>query len=235
LSSEQSRINGQSSDFARLFDDPAYDERGVPVGYPKPAAWPHDDLPAGSNYRSDEWAAARQADPLMPNGHIVVEVQVGNPIRCALLQIPRVAPKELEPGASAPGGLVVVNGKVVQSTPAGGMDDLLADALADTIIVSRKSAVDPRWRGAVEGGVEQLRGGVSSYFRIIRPRAHFADPEKALYINAKLQVNGSFGEAGARAVEAEPACAPQPPRTQEPALDDAHAEAEDQEAAAPKA
>lgn len=235
LSSEQARVNGQASDFAKLFEDSGFDERGVPVGYPKPAAWPHDDLPAGSNYRSDEWAAARLADPSMPHGHIVVEVQVGNPIRCALLQIPRVAPKEYDLGQSAGGVLKVVNGKVVQATPTGGMEDLVADALADTIIVSRKSPVDPRWRGAVEGGIEQLRGGVSSYFRIIRPRVHFADPEKALYINAKLQVNGSFGEAGARAVEPEPTSTCRPADAQEQFGNAVQTEDEEQESTvAPK-
>jgi hypothetical protein len=200
LSADQARINGQNVDFAKLFEDPSYDANGVPVGYPRAAAWPEDDLPAGSNYSIADWAAARVADPTMLHGHIVVEIQVGNPIRSALLQIPRVAPKDQTQGDGAGGGLRVVNGKVFQAEPSGGMEDWVADVLADTIIVSRKSPVDSRWRGAVEGGIEQMRGGVSSYFRIIRPRAHFADPQKLLFINAKLQVNGSFGEAGARVV-----------------------------------
>lgn len=195
LSPEQARANGQALDFAKLFNDPTYDAQGVQVGYPTRAAWPQDDVPAGSWFPSAEWAQAREADPELPDGHIVIELQVGNPITSALFKIPRVA-------ASAPqhAGPQVVNGKVVKKEAWQGLDDAMADALADTIVVSRKSPVDHAWRGAVEGGIEILRGGVSSYFRIIRPRAHYTDPDKFIFINAKLQLRGSLGQKGARAV-----------------------------------
>ena len=93
---------------------------------------------------------------------------------------------------------VVINGKVVKQEPYRGIDDPMADAIADTIVVSRKSPIAEEVRGAVEGGIEIANGGVSSYFRIIRPRSHYSDPEKFIYINSKLHMSGSLGEAGAR-------------------------------------
>lgn len=201
LSPEQARINGQNVDFAKLFDEPRYDAAGVQVGYPSHEVWPDDGVPAGSQFSREEWEAARQSDPDLEHGHIVVEMQVGNPIAGALLKIPRVIAASQASGPSAPSspgrGTRAVNGKVVQPSRWEGIDDVMADALADTIVVSRKCPVAPEWRGAVEGGIEHVRGGVSSFFRIIRPRAHYSDPNKMLYINAKLQITGSFADRGA--------------------------------------
>ncbi|MBS0454082.1 MAG: hypothetical protein JSS14_22495 [Proteobacteria bacterium] len=198
LSPLQARAHGQALDFAKLFNDPTYDAQGVQVGYPTRDAWPQDDVAAGSWFPSAEWAQARQPDRELPHGHIVIELQVGNPITSALFKIPRVA--TAAPQHAAP---QVVNGKVVKKEAWQGLDDAMNDALADTIVVSRKSPVDDAWRGAVEGGIEILRGGVSSYFRIIRPRAHYTDPDKFIFINAKLQLRGSLGQKGARAVPLE--------------------------------
>jgi hypothetical protein len=196
LSSEQARANGQHQDFAKLFDEPRYDADGPPSSYPKPDVWPHDDLPAGSRYSREEWEAARAPDEDLPAGHVVVELQIGNPVTSALIKVPRKAPVE----SSGPpvARTRVVDGKVVKLAPYSGIDDPLADAIADTIVVSRKSPIPAEFRGAVEGGIEINRGGVSSYFRFIRPREHYKDVEKFLYINSKLQMTGSFGEAGAR-------------------------------------
>jgi hypothetical protein len=74
----------------------------------------------------------------------------------------------------------------------------MADAIADTIVVSRKSPIAEEVKGAVEGGIEIANGGVSSYFRIIRPRNHYSDPEKFIYINSKLRMSASLSEVGAR-------------------------------------
>ncbi|MFZ3120615.1 MAG: hypothetical protein WA159_20115 [Variovorax sp.] len=198
LSPEQARINGQNIDFAKLFDEPRYDAAGVQIGYPTREAWPDDQIPAGSQYSKSEWDAAREPDPDLAQGHIVVEIQVGNPIIGALLRIPRVAAPDQAAGASASSRAArAVNGKVVQAARWEGIEDVMAEALADTIVVSRKCPVPAQWRGAVEGGLEHVRGGVSSFFRIIRPRSHYGDPDKLLYINAKLQISGSFAERGA--------------------------------------
>jgi hypothetical protein len=196
LSTEQARVNGQHQDFTKLFDEPRYDADGTPATYPKPEVWPHDDIPAGSRYSREEWKDARTPDESMPTGHVVVELQIGNPVTSALIKVPRKAPTEV----SAPpvARTRVVDGKVVKLAPYQGIDDPLADAIADTIVVSRKSPIPAEVRGAVEGGIEVNRGGVSSYFRFIRPRDHYKDADKFLYINSKLQMTGSFGEAGAR-------------------------------------
>lgn len=196
LSTDQARVNGQSQDFAKLFDEPQYDANGVPTTYPSASFWSHDDLPAGSRYTAEEWAHAREPDDELPSGHVVVELQVGNPISSALIKVPR----RPAPEASAPpvARTAVINGKVVKQEPYRGIDDPMADAISDTIVVSRKSPIAAQVRGAVEGGIEISHGGVSSYFRIIRPRNHYSDPEKFIYINSKLRMGGSLSEAGAR-------------------------------------
>ncbi|CAN7366403.1 hypothetical protein [Variovorax sp. LjRoot178] len=195
LSTDQAKVNGQSHDFAKLFDEPQYGDDGVPATYPAPSVWPSNDLPAGSRYTPQEWADAREADAELPTGHVVVELQVGNPVRSALIKVPRkAAPEASEPVART----VVINGKVVKQEPYRGIDDPMVDAIADTIVVSRKSPIAEEVRGAVEGGIEISHGGVSSYFRIIRPRSHYSDPEKFIFINSKLHMSGSLSEAGAR-------------------------------------
>jgi hypothetical protein len=196
LSTDQARVNGQSQDFAKLFDEPQYGDDGLPATYPAPNVWPHNDLPAGSRYTPEEWAHAREPDPELPTGHVVVELQVGNPVSSALIKVPRkAAPESSEKPVAR---TVVIDGKVVKQEPYRGIDDPMADAIADTIVVSRKSPIAAEARGAVEGGIEIAHGGVSSYFRIIRPRNHYSDPEKFIYINSKLHMTGSVSEAGAR-------------------------------------
>lgn len=218
LSPEQARINGQNVDFAKLSDEPRYDAAGVQIGYPTREAWPDDQIPAGSQYSQSEWEAARKPDPDLAQGHIVVEIQVGNPIVAALLRIPRVATPDQATGASASSRAArAVNGKVVQAVRWEGIEDVMAEALADTIVVSRKCPVPAQWRGAVEGGLEHVRGGVSSFFRIIRPRSHYGDPDKLLYINAKLQISGSFAERGATFAGGSDAVSEQRERSESPA------------------
>lgn len=202
LSTDQAKVNGQSHDFAKLFDEPQYGDDGVPTTYPAPSVWPSNDLPAGSRYTPEEWANARERDAELPTGHVVVEVQVGNPVRSALLRVPRKAASESS--AKPVARTVVIDGKVVKQEPYRGIDDPMADAIADTIVVSRKSPIAEEVRGAVEGGIEIANGGVSSYFRIIRPRSHYSDPEKFIYINSKLHMSGSLGEAGARMAPSAP-------------------------------
>lgn len=194
--------SGQNQDFAKLFEQPKYDADGIPLTYPKPDVWPQDDLPAGSCYTREEWARAREPDEAFPTGHVVVELQVGNPITSALYRVPRTA----APASPAPqvARTVAVDGKLVKQEPYRGIDDPLADAIADTIVVSRKSPIAPEVRGAVEGGIEINRGGVSGYFRFIRPRSHYSDPDKFIYIDSKLHMSGSLGEAGARMAPGEP-------------------------------
>lgn len=196
LSTDQARVNGQSQDFAKLFDAPQYGDDGVPATYPAPNVWPSNDLPAGSRYTPEEWADARKPDEELPTGHVVVELQVGNPVRSALIKVPRKAAPE--PSEKPVARTVVINGKVVKQEPYQGIDDPMADAIADTIVVSRKSPIAEDVRGAVEGGIEIANGGVSSYFRIIRPRSHYSDPGKFIYINSKLHMSGSLSESGAR-------------------------------------
>ncbi|MDN8616413.1 hypothetical protein [Variovorax ginsengisoli] len=202
LSTDQAKVNGQSHDFAKLFDEPQYGDDGMPTTYPAPKVWPSNDLPAGSRYTPEEWANAREPDAELPTGHVVVEVQVGNPVRSALLRVPRKAAPESS--AKPVARTVVIDGKVVKQEPYRGIDDPMADAIADTIVVSRKSPIAEEVRGAVEGGIEIAHGGVSSYFRIIRPRSHYSDPEKFIYINSKLHMSGSLGEAGARMAPSAP-------------------------------
>ncbi|CAN7784322.1 hypothetical protein LJR175_008392 [Variovorax sp. LjRoot175] len=197
LSPDQARANGQHQDFAKLFEEPRYEANGIPVTYPKADVWPHEDLPAGSRYTREEWAKAREPDAELPTGHVVVELQVGNPITSALIKVPRKAPAVGGPALVA--RTRVVDGKVVKAEPWKGIDDAMADAIADTIVVSRKSPLAAEVRGAVEGGLEIVRGGVSTYFRFIRPKSHFTDPDKFIYINSKLQMTGSLGDVGARA------------------------------------
>lgn len=198
LSSDQARTNGLHQDFAKLFDEARYDADGVPVSYPKADVWPHEDLPAGSRYTREEWANAREPDQEIPTGHVVVELQVGKPMASALIKVPR----KLVLGTAVPTGprTRVVDGRVVHQEDYRGIDDPLADAIADTIIVSRKSPIAPEVRGAVEGGIAIIRGGVGAYYRFIRPKSHYTDPEKFMYIDSKLQMTGSLGEVGARLV-----------------------------------
>jgi len=201
LSPDQARVNGQRQDFAKFFEEPQFGDDGIPTTYPTRAVWPHDDLPAGSNYTHEEWESARAADEEFPAGHVVVELQVGNPVQSALIKVPRKAAPVTAAAAPPIARTAVVDGKIVKQDPYPGIDDPMADAIADTIVVSRKSPIAEEVRGAVEGGIETSRGGVSSYFRFIRPRSHYTDPDKFIYLNSKLQMSGSLGEVGARMAE----------------------------------
>lgn len=174
------RVSEQRQDFARVFQDPKRGPDGVPEGYPTRETWPHDDIPAGSRYSKEEWDAARAM-----GANIVIEAQYDNPIRSSLLCIER----KKQDSVDLAGQTRVIDGKVVKIEGAsGGVDNIFCEAFDGTALVSRTSPIAQEFRGAGEGGVEVEHAGSVSWYRVIRPRAHYSDPEKMIFINAKMRL-----------------------------------------------
>lgn len=217
LSPEQAAWNEQgdksrrAEDFhVRLPSPSATHDNGMPSGYPDEAAWPDSDLPAGSRYTRAEWAQAR-LDARAAGKRFVYEMQVCDPIVSVFVAVSSFtgaalpddpstgdAPEAAASASSAKartGQAKVVDGKVqrtqVQEPVGAPWDDPFGRALDGVIKVSRKSPA--RFPGAAEGGIETDDNGLTASYRIIRPRAHYDDPDRAWLINAKLRFSAPTG------------------------------------------
>jgi hypothetical protein len=166
----------------------------APADYPDEVAWPHADIPPGSNYSAKEWAAAKTDALGVPCA--VIELQ--NSVKSLLLQFPLAAPLSARRSKS----VVYQGGKaVVCDAPADpginvfGLN--LASTFGDCLFVTQTAW--PAFPGAAEA--KFVNNDIT--LRVIRPRADYTDLERMWRVGARwtssaeVDADGPGDEPGA--------------------------------------
>lgn len=150
----------------------------APARFPDEAAWPHMEIPPGSNYTAEEWAAAR-ADA---HGIACAAIELQNSVKSVLLQIPLASTNEgrAKSVIYRDGKAVVQDAVAAGAAPGNPFSSTLAMCFSDCLLVTETSW--PAFPGAAEA--KFVNNGIT--LRVIRPRADYTDPGRMWRVGARL-------------------------------------------------